>query len=157
RKKELEQRGKDLMDLNRNLDEKYKQAGNASEEVFDAVQRLRKLQFVYERDVAQLNAQIAKDYTREMREVLSDIRQAIKNIAETHRLDIVLRSPDTDDPKLAGSDPSKMTDPADKEKLTYLQLLAPQSVADVLERFHRNPVLFRTETSDITEEVLQTL
>ena len=31
-----------------------------------------------ERDVAQLNDAIQKDYTREMREVLSDIRQAIK-------------------------------------------------------------------------------
>jgi 2,3-bisphosphoglycerate-independent phosphoglycerate mutase len=121
------------------------------------LQRLRKEQFIYERDVAQLNEQIAKDYTREMREVLSEIRQAIKSTSENYSFDLVLRSPDTDNPKVTSSDPKVMTDPAEKEKQTYLQLTAPQTVAEVLERFHRNPVLFGATTVDITDEVLRNL
>jgi hypothetical protein len=50
-----------------------------------------------------------------------------------------------------------MTDPAEKDKQTYLQLTAPQTVAEVLERFHRNPVLFGATTVDITDEVLRNL
>lgn len=156
RKKELEVRGKELADGNRQLEEQYKQMGN-SEQVFDAVQRLRKAQWAYERDVNQLNEQIQKDYTREMRAVLSDIRQAIRMISEARHLDMVLRSPDTDDPKIIKTDAAKMSDPAEKEKATFIALTEPQTVSEVLERFHRNPVLFGADTTDITKEVLDSL
>lgn len=156
RKKELEQRGKELADFNRQMEEKYKQAGN-SEEVFDLVQKLRKAQYVYERDVANLNEQIQKDYTREMRAVLSDIRQAIRQHAEANHYDLVLRSPDTDDPAVKKQDPNKMPDLSAKDKETYLSLTEPKTVMDVLERFHRNPVLYGAVTVDITNDVLSAL
>ncbi len=156
RKKELDARGKDLMANGNRLSEMYKQAGQ-SEGVFDAVQALRKQQFLYERDVAQLNEAIQKDYTREMREVLSDIKQAIKVYAEASGFEIVLRSPDSDNPDAVKIDPKQMTDPAAIEKQTYLQMQEAQTLAEVLERFNRNPVLFGAKTADITEEVLARL
>jgi Skp family chaperone for outer membrane proteins len=156
RKKELDARGKDLADRGNKLSEFYKQSGQ-SEQVFDAVQQLRKLQFLYERDVAQLNDAIQKDYTREMREVLSDIRQAIKTYAEAGGFELVLRSPDSDNPDAAKLDPKQMKDPAAVEKQTYLQMQEAQTLAEVLERFNRNPVLFGAETADITDEVLKRL
>ena len=156
RKKELEQRGKDILDTNQKLTALHAQAGN-SEEVFDQVQQLRKRQFIYERDVGQLNVLIQKDYTREMREVLSDIRQAIKAHSEAGGFDMVLRSPDADNPEVLPKTPGKMKDPAALEKQTYLQTQDPQTVGEVLERFNRNPVLFGSTAVDITEDVLKRL
>lgn len=156
RKKELDLRGKELQENNRKLTEMYQQAGQ-SEGVFDAVQSLRKQQFIYERDVQLLNVQIQKDYTREMREVLSDIRQAIKSYAETGGFDMVLRSPDADNPEVIPKDPKVMADPAALEKKTYLQLQDPATVNEVIERFNRNPVLFGSSAVDITDEVLKRL
>ena len=156
RKKELEVRGKTLQKANSDLSEMYSRSGQ-SEQLFDAVQGLRKQQFTYERDVAQLNAQIQKDYTREMREVLSDIRQAIKAHAEAGGFDMVLRSPDSDNPQVATPTPGQMKDPAARANQTYLQTQDPATVAEVLERFNRNPVLFGSTTVDITKEVLDRL
>lgn len=156
RKNELDVRGKTLQKANTDLSEMYSRSGQ-SEQLFDAVQGLRKQQFSYERDVAQLNAQIQKDYTREMREVLSDIRQAIKAHAEAGGFDMVLRSPDSDNPAIATPAPGTMKDPSDRANQTYLQTQDPATVAEVLERFNRNPVLFGSTTVDITKEVLERL
>jgi len=156
RKKELEIRGKQLAEGNRNLNQVYSSSGQ-SEQLFDAVQGLRKQQYNYERDVAQLNEQIQKDYTREMREVLSDIRQAIKSHAEAGGFEMVLRSPDADNPEVVKPVVGKMADPAAQNKQTYLQKQEPGSVSEVLERFNRNPVLFGASTVDITDGVLSRL
>ncbi len=154
KKKELEIRGRELQDMNKRLTEMYQQAGQ-SEQVFDMVQSTRKQQFLYERDVAQLNATIQKDYTREMREVLSDIRQAIKGHAEANGYDMVLRSPDSDNPDAKPG--NSKTDPAALEKQTYLQKQEAQTLGEVMERFNRNPVLFGATTVDITQDVLNRL
>lgn len=155
RKDELTARGKELGERNRQLEALYQQSGkNASEQVFDAVQALRKQQFLYERDVNVLNEQIQDDYAREMREVLSDIRQAIRQKAEGNSFDMVLRSPDSDNPG-AGDAPKTIADPNDKR--TYLQKIQPQNTYELLERFNRNPVLYGKETVDITDDILKTL
>jgi Skp family chaperone for outer membrane proteins len=151
-KKELESRGQAMANENQQFESQYRSAGNTPE-MFDKVQMLRKRQYLYEREVQALNAQIQKDYTREMKEVLSDIRQAINTYAEAQHFDMVFRSPDTDDPDVTPSTET-MKSPAADDNKTYLQKLAPKTMGELLERFNRNPVLFGATTVDITQPVL---
>lgn len=152
RKAELEQRGQDILKRNRELEQYYNQASH-DEKMFDMVQKLRRDQFLYERDMQKLNIEIQKDYTREMRSVLSDIRAMVRSVAEQGGFELVLRSPDTDDPDVA----QDSGNPADRDNRTYLELLEPKTVAALVERFNRNPVLFGAKTVDITKDVLKRL
>jgi Skp family chaperone for outer membrane proteins len=135
--------------------EDFFNAANQSDEVFNEVQKLRKDQYFYEKDVARLNMQIQKAYAREMREVLGEIRVSIRTVAEKGGFDVVLRSPDSDDPVTAEIDTRR--DPAAADKATVLQRMDPRTVAQVLERFNRNPVLFGARAVDITDLVLKKL
>jgi Skp family chaperone for outer membrane proteins len=152
RKAELEQRGQELLKRNRELEAYYNQA-SGDDKMFDMVQKLRRDQFVYERDLRRLNMEIQTEYTREMRIVLSDIRAMIRTVAEQGKYELVLRSPDTDDPEVKAGAVS----PADRDNNTYLQLIEPKTVAQLVERFNRNPVLFGAKTVDITQDVLKRL
>jgi len=156
RKTELQQRGEELGKRNRELEQLYGDA-KTTEAVFDAVQRLRHDQFTFEHDAEQLSREMQELYSKEMREVLSDIRYAIKKVAEDRHFDLVLRSPDADDPAVSAPDPTKPLDPKLLDKKTYLEVIEPKTVVEVLERFHRNPVLYGKEASDITQEVLDHL
>jgi Skp family chaperone for outer membrane proteins len=152
-KKALQKRAEDLGKRSRDL-QQYFSDNNQSEAVFDAVQKLRKDQYLFERDLKRLNFEITKSYTKEMREVLSEIRVAIKTISEKGAFTLVVRSPDTDDPEtVEGID----NDPAAGDKRTLLERIKPNSVAQLVERFNRNPVLFGAKTVDITQDVLTKL
>jgi len=150
---ELTQRSEALAKRNKDLKQFFAQA-NQSEATFDSVQKLRKDQYLFERDVARLNAEIQKNYTHDMREVLSDIRNAVRVVAEKGGFHLVLRSPDADDPEVAEG---AAQNPAAGDDKTFLQLNAPKSVAEIVERFNRNPVLFGAKTVDITQDVLTKL
>jgi len=153
-KEELEQRAKDLLKRNKDLEAMYNQA-QTEEVVFDMVQKLRKDQFRYERDLARLNADVQKEYTKQMREVLSDIRVAVRTISEQGRFDLVLRSPDSDNPPVSVPTPENPANPATADSRPYLSTVEPATTAELVERFNRNPVLFGTKTVDITPEVLK--
>jgi len=153
-KKELEQRAKELLERNKGLESMYNQA-QTEEAVFDMIQKLRKDQFRYERELARLNADIQKEYTKQMREVLSDIRVAVRAIAEQGHFDLVLRSPDSDNPEVSAPTPENPANPATADSRPYLSTIEPASMAELLERFNRNPVLFGTKTVDITQDVLK--
>ncbi|MCY3021881.1 MAG: OmpH family outer membrane protein [Planctomycetota bacterium] len=155
-KDELQQRATELSKRNKELDELYDKA-RTEEAVFDLVQRLRKEQFRYERDLARLNVEIQKEYAREMRQVLSDIRVAVRAIAEKGGFELVLRSPDTDDPEVTQTGPDNPAGPSATESKTHLALTEPRTVAQVVERFNRNPVLYGARTVDITPDVLKKL
>lgn len=148
-KDDLQALAKDLLARNKELETLYNQA-RTDEVIFDMVQKLRKDQFRYERALANLNAEIQKDYTRQMREVLSDIRVAVRTIAEKGGFDIVLRSPNIDEPETE-------QDTSTPDGKYTAEMLAPRTVAQVVERFNRNPVLYGAQTVDITAEVLQKL
>lgn len=153
---ELQQRATDLVKRNKELEGLFNQA-RTEEAVFDMVQRLRKDQFRYERDLGRLNAEIQKDYTKQMREVLSDIRVAVRTVAEKGAFEMVLRSPDTDDPEVSAPTPENPASPAALDRRTVLALVEPRTTAQVLERFNRNPVLYGARTVDITQDVLKKL
>jgi Skp family chaperone for outer membrane proteins len=152
RKAELQQRAQDLVRRSKDLEQNFNPQA-ADEKMFDLVQRMRRDQFIYERDLRKLNQEIQADYTREMRAVLSDIRVMIRSIAEKGGYALVLRSPDTDDPEVTGD----TGNPADRDKKTYLELIEPKTVAQLIERFNRNPVLYGARTTDITQDVLKRL
>ncbi|HEY3323589.1 MAG TPA: OmpH family outer membrane protein [Planctomycetota bacterium] len=156
KKDDLSKRGAELSRRNKDLEQNFSQQSQ-SEDVFDMVQRLRKDQFRFERDLNTLNAEIQRDYTREMRVVLTDIRVAIHATAEKGGFDMVLRSPDSDNPDAPEEAPNGPPNPAARDNKTYLETIAPQSVAELVERFNRNPVLFGAKTVDITQEVIKKL
>jgi Skp family chaperone for outer membrane proteins len=153
---ELKAREKSLSEKNKEL-EKFATDASASEDVFDKIQRLRKEMYIFERDQRVYNDNIAQAYTREMRNVLTDIRSVIRNVAQAGKYDLVLRSPDADDPDVVESNTSGPKNPAANDNKTTLQLIAPQSVEELVERFNRNPVLFGAKTTDITQDVLAKL
>jgi Skp family chaperone for outer membrane proteins len=153
-KDELSQRASELERRNKEVAQLYAQDRN-SELVFDRVQKLRKDQFKFERELNNLNADIQKEYTRDMRDVLTDIRGMVRAIAEKGNFALVLRSPDTDDPDTV-ENPEDLN-PANAERRTHLELNAPKTVTQLVERFNRNPVLFGAKTVDITQEVLTKL
>ena len=155
-KDELQKRATELAKRNKELEQFYNQA-NSTEAVFDAIQKLRKDQYYFERDLNQLNADIQLDYTRDMRSVLTDIRSAVRIVAESEKFQMVLRSPDTDDPQVVERDPKTPPNPAEGDNKTVLELNAPQSVAQLVERFNRNPVLFGAKTVDLTQMILKKL
>jgi Skp family chaperone for outer membrane proteins len=152
----LQQRYKELADQNKEID-KFASDANASEEVFERIQKLRKDQYVFERDQRNYNEKIAEAYKKEMRDVLTDIRSCIRTVADTGKYDLVLRSPDADDPDVVQTSPEKLQHPAANDDKTTLQLIAPQTVEELVERFNRNPVLFGAKTTDITQDVLAKL
>jgi len=155
KKEELNKRAEDLSKRNKEVEQLYTQQ-NQSEPVFDMVQRLRKDQYKFERDLAALNMDIQKAYTKDMRDVLTDIRVTVRNIAEKGGFQIVLRSPDTDDPDVKES-ADEAPNPAAGDNHTYLEVTSPKTVAQLVERFNRNPVLFGAKTVDITQDVLTKL
>ncbi|MFH0937668.1 MAG: OmpH family outer membrane protein [Planctomycetota bacterium] len=151
----LNQQAEKLKKRNKELEQFFNTA-EQSEQVLDTVQKLRRDQYFFEKDLNNLNMRMQKSYTKEMREVLSDIRVTIRAVAEKGGFDLALRSPDTEDPEISETDPRK-TDPAADDRRTMLQKIAPKTVAQLLERFNRNPVLFGAKTVDITEEILKKL
>jgi len=149
-RKNLQQRSEELLKRRKEIEQNF--APNQQDErVFDAVQKLRKDTFLFEREMASLNYEIQRAYTKEMRDVLTDIRVAIRSIAEKGAFAMVLRSPNTDDPDVIENAP---LDPAAGDRRTALELIAPKTIEQLIERFNRNPVLFGSKTVDITEEVL---
>ncbi|HYF51776.1 MAG TPA: OmpH family outer membrane protein [Planctomycetota bacterium] len=149
-KKVLQQKSEDLVKRRRELEQNFS-AQQQDERVFDAVQKLRKDTFLFERDMARINYEIQKAYTKEMRDVLTDIRVGIRAVAEKGGFSLVLRSPNADDPEV---DEKAAQDPAAGDRKTMLEMISPKTVAQLVERFNRNPVLFGAQTVDITEEVL---
>ncbi len=156
KKDELNKRATELAKRNKDVEQFFNQQ-TQSEEVFNLVQRLRKEQFLFERDLGALNADIQRDYTREMRAVLTDIRVAVRAVADKGGYDLVLRSPDADDPEVKDADPNQPPSPAARDNKTYLELVAPRTADELVERFNRNPVLFGARPVDITKDVLAKL
>lgn len=123
---------------------------NRDERVLLDAQTLSRDKFKYEQAMNALNVEIQNKYTKEMREILSDIRGAIRVIAERGGFDFVLRSPNTDE--VSASDPKN---PAMADQKQLAEMLEPKSTAELVERFNRNPVLYGAQTVDISADVLK--
>lgn len=152
----LQQRFKDLSQRNKDLDQ-FMNNGDASPDIFDKIQQLRRDQYMFDRDRRRYDQQIQQEYTKGMKDILSDIRVAIRTVADTGRFDLVLRSPDADDPAVTEGDKNGPKNPAAGDNKTWLEMNGPQSVGELVERFNRNPVLYGAKPADITKDVLTKL
>ena len=152
----LQQRFKELNQRNKDLDQ-FMNNGDASPEIFDKIQQLRRDQYMFERDRRRYDDTIQQEYTKGMKDILTDIRVAIRTIADSGHFDLVLRSPDADDPVVAEGDKEGPKNPAAGDNKTWLELNGPQTVGELVERFNRNPVLYGAKPVDITKDVMSRL
>jgi Skp family chaperone for outer membrane proteins len=151
---ELQQQFKALAQRNKDLEQF---ASDQSEGTFDKVQQLRKDQFLFERARRRYDDKIQEEYTKGMKDILTDIRVAIRIVADRDKYDLILRSPDADDPAVVEGNKNGPQNPAAGDNKTFLEMNAPQTVAELTERFNRNPVLYGAQPADITKDVLSKL
>jgi len=156
REKELESQFKKYKDLAEKIRQMRDQLDGANETLFDKVQELQKEEFLLRKAKQKLDEDKAKRMAEEMRNVLNEIRAAIRAVAELRNIQMVLRSPDTDDPldDLAAPEPGKDANP-NEEKVRAIT--KPRTTYELVNRVRRNPVLFGAKTVDITDDVLKTL
>jgi Skp family chaperone for outer membrane proteins len=148
---ELQQQFKALAQRNKDLEQF---ASDQSEATFDKVQQLRKDQFLFERARRRYDEKIQEEYTKGMKDILTDIRVAIRIVADRDKYDLILRSPDADDPTVVEGEKDAPQNPAAGDNKTFLEMNSPQTVAELTERFNRNPVLYGAKPADITKDVL---
>ena len=152
----LQQRFKELAQRNKDLDQ-FMNNPDASPDIFDKIQQLRRDQYMFDRDRRRYDEGIQQEYTKGMKDILTDIRVAIRTVADSGHFDLVLRSPDADDPNVTEGDKNGPRDPAAGDNKTWLELNGPKSVGELIERFNRNPVLYGAKPVDITKDVLTRL
>lgn len=152
----LQQRFKELAQRNKDLDQ-FMNNPDASPDIFDKIQALRRDQYLFDRDRRRYDDTIQQEYTKGMKDILTDIRVAIRAVADQGNFDLVLRSPDADDPSVNEGDKNGPQNPAASDNKTWLELNGPKSVGELIERFNRNPVLYGAKPTDITKGVLSKL
>lgn len=82
----------------------------------------------------------------EMKNVLNDIKSAIRAVGAQEQFDLVLRAPEFDDE----FDPSKAAGPDGKDDPKK----AGESAAELVRKFRENPVLFFSQGVDVTDKVI---
>jgi Skp family chaperone for outer membrane proteins len=156
-KRALQDQQRKLEDFAQEVARDRQQLPGDSELLFDRVQRLQKEQFLLEKKVQDLNRRIEKRYLEEMRDVLSEIRAAIRKEGERGGFHLVLRAPDAEDPIYGKEpEPSAKGEAAETDKAVR-ELLTPRHTWDLVARFRRNPVLFGAAAVDITDQVVKLL
>lgn len=164
----LDDQRKRLEELAREVAKDRQQLPGDSELLFDRIQQLQKQEFLLEKKAQDLNRRIEQRYLEEMRDVLSEIRAAIRKEAERGGYQLMLRGAEADDPifgqeaqgapAAAVASPARQGDAAaDPAQEAVREMLQPRHTLDLVARFRRNPVLFGAETVDVTQAVLKTL
>lgn len=164
KRKLLDKEGQELIDEETKLGELRQRAGD--DEVFDRTQKFQKRLYEFRKAKDKLEMEIVRRMRLEMKNVLNEIRAAIRKESEKASFDLVLRAPDPQDPAetpgAKGPEDVKVEDleklePRKRQELEIKQILAPQTTADLLIRAKRNPVIYGAWTIDITETVLKSL
>ncbi|MGD0092083.1 MAG: OmpH family outer membrane protein [Planctomycetota bacterium] len=86
----------------------------------------------------------------EMKEVLKDIKNAIRSVAAAEKCDLVLRAPEFENE----FDPTKTTTDKDKDEKARDEA---QTADELVRKFRENPVLFFATGVDITQKVIEKL
>ena len=148
---EMERRGKALKNASDNLKEQQAQAKAEDIEqqrrLFVLFQDLQLKEFELNADLSKLREKIEKEKMEQMKQVLKEIRAAIREVAQAERFDIVLRAPEYDEL----GNPEVVMDDENPEQQ------APKSAAELVRRFRENPVLFFTTGVDITGRAIDKL
>ena len=148
---EMERRGKALKSASDNLKAQQEEAKPEDVEqqrrLFVLFQDLQLKEFELNADLRKLREKIEKEKMEQMKQVLKEIRAAIREVAQAERFDIVLRAPEYDEL----GNPEVVMDDENPEQQ------APKSAAELVRRFRENPVLFFTTGVDITGRAIDKL
>lgn len=146
------QLGKEVRDV-----EQMRQSAGDSDAVFARIQSLQKEEYAIRKRGTVFQEKQTQRYLDEMKDVLSEIRAAVRHAAERGKFQLVVRTADADDPvnsdeaaKPAGPD----ANPNDAE---IHKMLEPKHTLDIVVRFKRNPVLYGSPLVDLTAEVSKAL
>ena len=146
------QLGKEVRDV-----EQMRQSAGDSDAVFARIQALQKEEYAIRKRGSAFQEKQTQRYLDEMKDVLSEIRAAVRHAAERGKFQLVVRTADADDPvnsdeadKPAGKD----ANPNDAE---IHKMLEPKHTLDIVVRFKRNPVLYGSPLVDLTAEVSKAL
>lgn len=158
RRKELEEEARILKDLAEKIQRMREHARADSELLFDTLQGFNKKEFLYRKALNQVESEVQKRYGEEMRDVLNEIKAAVRVEAQSRGFEIVVRTPYSDD-ELSLNEEEAAADPAKEHPLDeqIKGILEPQSTEALVLRFKRNPVLFGTQAADLTDAVLKRL
>ncbi|MCZ7643672.1 MAG: OmpH family outer membrane protein [Planctomycetota bacterium] len=146
RRRELEQKEKNIREFQDiiQLDVRGGRNPETDPELFKKVQQLREMQFALSQDFTKLRKEVEKFRMEEMKEVLKDIRGAIRDVGQAEGFDLVLRAPEYDEQL----QPVGGGEEEEKEAQTAMELVR---------RFRENPVLFHGKDVDVTEKVINKL
>ena len=133
-----------------------KSAKPGDEQVFELTIEYQRMEFQYRKALAKLNQDMDDSYRDAMRDVLNEIKAAIRSEATKRGFLVVMRTPDTDD-QLGLDSLTKPQAPLDNSEKALKDLIAPKSTFQLLSKFENNPVLYGAQTVDITEPVLKAL
>jgi len=156
-KKALEEVERKLGEFAREIRLQREQLPGDSDLVFENIQRFQKEDFQYRKKVRDLNEKMEKRLLEEMRDVLREIRSAIRKQAEKGGYHLVLRAPDANDPVETGELDAPKKSEVNPSQETIKEVLTPKYTFELVARFRRNPVLYGAEVVDITKQVLETL
>jgi outer membrane protein len=139
---ELERERKDLSDA---MDKFQRRQGSETmtHEMFLEGQKLQLRDFELKERFEELAKSIEKARMDEMKQVLKEIRAAIRELGQAERYDVILRAPEYDEQ----GNPEVVADEENPEQQ------APKSAAELVRRFRENPVLYFATGVDITEQV----
>jgi outer membrane protein len=126
------------------------QEGNTEDErkLFAQVQDIQGREFELKLQIREVGKDVERMRMEEMKQVLKEIRAAIRDVGAAEKFDLILRAPEYDDEGLpavaAGAD-----EDADAR--------APKTAAELVRRFRENPVLYFEKGVDITDLVITKL
>ena len=129
--------------------------GEESEMVLDAAIKYQRTEWTYRNAMKKLQKETDEMFYESMRDVLNEIRASIRKEALARGFSFVLRTPDSDDSLGLVEDPKNKN--ADKTEAQLREMLLPQSTFQLLSKFDKNPVMYGSQTVDITEAVLASL
>lgn len=115
-------------------------------EMFQEIQRFELTKMQLDIRFQNLAKDVEKQRKEEMKQVLNDIKAAIRNVGLAEKFDLVLRAPEFDDE----FDPSKAADKKKEEDEL-------QSAAELVRKFRENPVMYFSQGVDVTQKVVDRL
>jgi len=156
KQKELQQKqrelSQDMVTVQRQQQALQAEQAGAEEQkkLFAKVQDLQAREFHLKLQVREVSKTVENVRMEEMKQVLKEIRAAIREIGMKEKLDLILRAPEYDDE----GNPAAATSEEDEE----LQAMrAPKTASELVRRFRENPVLYFARGVDITEQVITKL
>jgi len=152
KRNELEKKQNELKDdmMKVRMRQERMQGGNPDEErkLFSQVQDIQGREFDLKLQIREVGKEVERVRMEEMKQVLKEIRAAIREVGTAEKFDLILRAPEYDDEGL----PAVATEEGEDADAR-----APKSAAELVRRFRENPVLYFGSGVDITEKVITKL